>query len=201
MPRALPLRNLVSGYESGRAFPAGEGPDSPSRDAANWRSLRFGRSVETRRRYGWLRMVLPGARLFRAPIWCPSGGGGAREAGSTVAESLVALYRVSMHQILLGWRAARSSTSQGRTEPLCARIKGANWEILREKLISDHGLFSSYEGQQGAANGQNSWDFFRDAQGFGRLNASSRAGFTSSRPPPPWTPVFGFSLFLYDVRP
>ena len=31
-------------------------------------------SVETRRRYGWLRMVFPGARLFRAPIWGPSGG-------------------------------------------------------------------------------------------------------------------------------
>ena len=29
----------------------------------------------TRRRYGWLRMmVFPGAHLFRAPIWCPSGG-------------------------------------------------------------------------------------------------------------------------------
>ena len=29
-------------------------------------------------------------RLFRAPIWCPSGGGSTREAGGTVvAESLV----------------------------------------------------------------------------------------------------------------
>ena len=34
-PRALSLRNLVSGYESGRVFPAGVGPGSPSRDAAN----------------------------------------------------------------------------------------------------------------------------------------------------------------------
>ena len=33
-------------------------------------------------------------------------------------------------------------------------------------------------------NGQHSWGFFRDAQGFGRLDAGSRAGFTSSRPPP-----------------
>ena len=32
------------------------------------------KSVEMRRRYGWLRMVFPGARLLRAPIWCPSGG-------------------------------------------------------------------------------------------------------------------------------
>ena len=71
---ALSLRNLVSGYECGRVFPAGVGPGSPSRDAANWLPSRFSLSVETGRRYGWLRMVFPGARLFRAPIWCPSGG-------------------------------------------------------------------------------------------------------------------------------
>ena len=52
----------------------GVGPGSPSRDAANWLSSRFGLSVETWRRYGWLRMVFPGVRLFRAPIWCPSEG-------------------------------------------------------------------------------------------------------------------------------
>ena len=40
-----------------------------------------------------------------------------------------------------------------------------------------------------------SWDFFKDAQGFGRLDTGSRAGFTSSRPPPPWTSVFQFSYF------
>ena len=31
-------------------------------------------SVETRRQYGWLRMVFSVVRLFRAPIWWPSGG-------------------------------------------------------------------------------------------------------------------------------
>ena len=72
--RALSLRNMVSGSECGRVFPAGVGPGSPSRDAANWLPSRFSLSVETRRRYGWLRMVFPGARLFRAPIWYPSGG-------------------------------------------------------------------------------------------------------------------------------
>ena len=71
---ALFLRNLVSGYECGRAFPVGVGPGSPSKDAANWLPSRFGLSVETQRRYGWLRMVFPGVRLFRTPIWCPSGG-------------------------------------------------------------------------------------------------------------------------------
>ena len=45
------------------------------RYAANWLPSRFSLSAETRRRYGWLRMmVFPGARLFRAPNWCPSGG-------------------------------------------------------------------------------------------------------------------------------
>ena len=49
--RALSLRNLVLGYECGRVFPAGVGPGSLSRDAADWLSSRFSRSVETRRRY------------------------------------------------------------------------------------------------------------------------------------------------------
>ena len=69
VPRALSLRNLVSGYECERVFPAGVGPGSPSRDAAYWLPSRFSSlSVETRRRYGWLRMVFAGARLFRCSI-------------------------------------------------------------------------------------------------------------------------------------
>ena len=75
------------------------------------------------------------------------------------------------------------------------KYKARTGRFLREKLISGHGLFSSYDGQQGAADGQDSWGFFRDAQGFGQVDAGSRAGF-SSRPPPPWTSVFQFSLFL-----
>ena len=68
--------------------------------------------------------------------------------------------------------------------------------------MSDHGRhFSSYEGHKKAANGQDSWGFFKDVQGFGPLDAGSRAGFTSSRPPPPWTSVFHFFLFLYNVWP
>ena len=72
--RVLSFRNLIPGYECRRVFPAGVGPGSPSRYTANWVPSRFSLSVETRRRYGWLRMVFPGVRLFRAPIWCPSGG-------------------------------------------------------------------------------------------------------------------------------
>ena len=69
--------------------------------------------------------------------------------------------------------------------------------------MSEHGHFSSYETyiKQGAVDGQDSWGVFKDAQGFGRLDVGSRAGFTSSSPPSPWTSVFQFSLFLYDVWP
>ena len=123
---------LVSGYECGRVFPAGVGQGSSSRDAANGLSSGLSQSTETRRRYGWLRMVFPGARLFRAPIWCTWGGGGTREAGSTVTESLVAPYR----------RRARGVLN------LCARESKSRTErFLRENVISDHGLFFSYEGQ------------------------------------------------------
>ena len=60
-------------------------------------------------------------------------GGGTREANSTFAESLVELYRVGMHQIRRRQRAARSSTSQGRAEPLSARITGLNREVSEGK--------------------------------------------------------------------
>ena len=60
-------------------------------------------------------------------------GGGMREAESTVAESLVVLYQVGTHQIRRRRRAARSLTSQGRAEPLCARIESANREVSEGK--------------------------------------------------------------------
>ena len=60
-------------------------------------------------------------------------GGGTREAGSPVAESLVVLYRVGTHQIRRRRRAARSSTSQGRAGPLCARIKVVKQEVSEGK--------------------------------------------------------------------
>ena len=136
-------------------------------------------------------------RPSRAPIWCPSGGWRhARGRGHCHGEPGSALS---------GGYAPDSAKAEGSSivdEPggglnPCARgSKARTGRFLGEKLISDHGYFSSYEGQQGAANGQDSWGFFRDAQGFGRLAAGSRAGFTSSRPPPPWTSVYQFSLFL-----
>ena len=89
------------------------------------------------------------------------------------------------------------ATRGGTAEPTSAKpkYKAGTGSFLKEKLISDRGLFSSYEGQQGAANGQDSWGFFRDAHGFGRLDADSRAGFTSPRSLPPWTSVLQFSYF------
>ena len=142
------------------------GPDSPSRDAANWLSSRFSRSVETRRRYGWLRMEFPGARHFRAPVWCRSGGGGTREAGSTIAESLVALCRVGTVRTRFGEGGGQLDhrRARGVLNPCARESKVRTGRFLWEKLISDYGPFPSYEGRQGAVNGQDSWGFFRDAQ-------------------------------------
>ena len=60
-------------------------------------------------------------------IWCPPGGGATREAGGTVAESLI--NQGSTYQIRQRQRAALFSTSHGNAEPLCARIKGASREV------------------------------------------------------------------------
>ena len=90
--------------------------------------------------------------------------GGTREAGSTVAESLVVLYRVGTRQIWRRRREARSSTSQGRAEPLCARITGLTREVSEGK--TDYCLTTSFfflRGPQGGANVQDSWDFSKDA--------------------------------------
>ena len=134
--RALSLQNLVSGYGCGRVFPAGVGPGSPSRYAANWLPSRFGQSVETRRRqHGWLRMVFPDVRLFRAPIWWPSGGWrharGREHCRGELGSSLSGGYAPDSAK-------ARGSsiiaTSQGRAEPLCTRIKGANQEVSEGKV-------------------------------------------------------------------
>ena len=79
-------------------------------------------------------MVFPGVSLFRElQFGALREGGGTREAGSTVVESLVVLNWMGTHQIRRRRRAARSSTSQGRAEPLCARLKGANWEVSEGK--------------------------------------------------------------------
>ena len=79
---------------------------------------------------GWCSQVCASSELQFGAL---REGCGAREAGRTVAESLVVLYRVGTHQIRRRRRAARSSTSQGRAEPLCVRIKGVNREVSERK--------------------------------------------------------------------
>ena len=66
---------------------------------------------------------------------------------------------------------------------------GRSIRLLSAKLISDHGMFSSNESQQEAADRQDSWGVFGNAQDFRKLDADSCAGFTSSRPPVPLTSV------------
>ena len=78
--------------------------------------------------WGWCSQVCAASELQFGAL---REGGGTREARSTVAESLVVLYRVGTHQIRRRRRAARSSTSQAG--PLCARIKGVNREVSEGK--------------------------------------------------------------------
>ena len=141
-------------------------------------------------------MVFPGVRPpSELQFGALREGGGTREAGSTVCrgEPLVVLYRVGTHQIQRRRRAARRR-ARGFAESLCARIKGVNREVSEGKIDVTTVIFF-LRGPQGAVNRQHSWGFFKDALGFGRLDAGSRAGFTGSRPPPPWTSVFQFPYF------
>ena len=72
--------------------------------------------------------MFSGARLFRVPIWGPSGGWrharGREHCRGEPGSSLSGGYQIRLRR-----RAARSSTSQGRVEPLCARIAGLNREV------------------------------------------------------------------------
>ena len=98
----------VLGYDGGRVFPAGGGPGSPSRDAANWLSSRFSRSVETRRRYCWLRG------------WCSPSKCASSELQFGILREVVA-------------RERQGTLSVAESLPLCARIKGANREVSEGK--------------------------------------------------------------------
>ena len=129
-------------------------------------------------------------------------GGGTREEGSTVAESLVVLYRAGTHQIRRRRRVARSSTSQGRAEPLCARAEGVNRDVSEGKAyVLTTGIFLTTRATTRSGERARFVGLFLGCKGLGRLDAGSRAGFTSSRHPPSWTSVFQFSLFWYDVWP
>ena len=66
---------------------------------------------------------------------------------------------------LYGWVCTRFGESEGQfnrrrargvLDPCARKSKARTGRFLREKLISDYGLFSSYEDRQGVANGQDS---------------------------------------------
>ena len=125
--------------------------------------------------------------------------GGTREAGSTVAESLVVLYQVGTHQIRRRRRAARSLTSQGLAEPLCARIESANRKVSEGKLISDHGHFFFYEGHMERRTGKIHGTFSRMHRALGgwmlaRAPASPTRGLHHHGPR-----YFNFFFFLRCV--
>ena len=78
-------------------------------------------------------MVFPGARLFRAPIWCPFGGWCHARGGEYC--------RGAPGSALSGGYAPDSAKAEGssivdepgRAEPLCARITGLNREVSEGK--------------------------------------------------------------------
>ena len=120
---SLSLRNLVLRYEYGRVFPAGKGPNSPSRDATSWLSTQFSRSVETRRRFWLVEDGVHPVRLFPSANLVPSGKrwhtkgrycrGTPGRAPQHTQTYRGTFYRMSKHQMRRRRRAARSSTSQG----------------------------------------------------------------------------------------
>ena len=110
-------------------------------------------------------------RLFLAPIWCASGDGGMRGKGhcrgkpSRKQQHAQAYfsprYRVSKSQRLGedGAQIDRRRT-KGVRDPCARETKARTETFFSRKLISDHGLFSAYEGQQGVMNGQHLWGLF-----------------------------------------
>ena len=128
-------------------------------------------------------------------------GGGTREAGSTVAESLVALYQVGTHQIRRRRRAARSLTSQGRAEPLCAGIESANREVSEGKAdLRPRSLFF-LRGPHGASNGQDSWGFFQGCAGLWTAGCRLARRLHQLKASTTMDLGISISFFLYDVWP
>ena len=138
--RALSLRNLVLVYECGRVFPAGVGLDPPSKDATNWLSSRFGRSVEKRQRSGRLRIVFTRCASFmpqlgppQEVIICERQGALCGKPGKVQQHAQAyrdTIYRVSKHPIRRGQTEARSTTILESADTLCPIIKDANREVF-----------------------------------------------------------------------
>ena len=89
--------------------------------------------------------------------------------------------------------------ARGGVNPYERESKPRTGRLLREKLMSDYGLFSSYEGHKERRTGKIRGAFSRMHKTLNGWMLTRARASTSSRPPPPWTSVFQFSLFLYDV--
>ena len=100
-------------------------------------------------------MVFPGARLLRALIWCPSRGVAVRERQGALSRR--AWWRSN------GWVRTRFGEGGGQLDrrrargvlnPCARESKPRTGRFLREKLMSDDGLFSSYEGHKERPTGK-----------------------------------------------
>ena len=78
-----------SGWVGGGIVPAGVRLDSPSRGDTNWLSPRLSRLVAKRWQLGYIRIASPGTPLPNANLVSVGRGRGKREAGDTVAASLI----------------------------------------------------------------------------------------------------------------
>ena len=142
--RSLSLRNLILGLGVWDGLSGGCSTGLTLKSDTNWLSPRSSRSVETRRRYGWLRMVfprcapLPSSNLVPFGRWWPARGRvhcrGKPGRDQQHAQAYRGTrYRASKHHTWRGWRAARSLTSHGIAGHFGARIKGANREVSEGK--------------------------------------------------------------------
>ena len=139
------------------------------------------------RRGGGVSLVKDGVhqmRLFRAPIWCNISGGingvlmvtRERQGGTVVAGSLAGRSSTRTRTVarLLGRVRTRFGRDGGQLNhrramgvlnAFARESEARAGRFLRGKLISDQGMFSSYEGQQGAANRQDFWAVFQGCTG------------------------------------
>ena len=109
-----------------------------------------------------IHIISIGARLFRAPIWCPSGDVAARERQGALSR------RAWQH--FIGWVRTSFGEDGGQLDrrrargvmnPCARESKARTRRFLREKLMSDHGLLSSYEGYKKRRTGKISGDISR----------------------------------------
>ena len=147
------------------------------------------------KRYVMATNILPGSKTSHAHGMLPSHGlihRGDPGYLHRIPQSVIKSYSLDWERTVY----LTTSTSQGSAELLCTRIKGANREVSEGKADLWSRSVFPYKGRQGAANRQDSWGFFRDAQGFGRLDVGSRAGFISKAST---TMDLGISISLFSV--